>query len=503
VKLKDVLPAMRLLPAQWEINLKQLLFALCVITAVPACAQTADPIKLGDVVVTATLRSRVYVWDWFTPVTPGYQNQYAYSGDLLRLNFAEKRGALDLDAEIAVPFLLGLPKTATAPAPQGALGLGSNYFTANNSQFSEMAFAKQLYGRYHFGAREAQSVQAGRFEFNDGSELTPKNATLATLKRDRISQRLIGTFAFSDVGRSFDGLRYSFTQPATDLTFVAATPTRGVFQTDGWGWNRVAFAYGAWTKEWGHGRHAADTRFFAIDYDDFRHILKTDNRPLATRKGDTENIHIQTWGGHSIHTVTTKPGTLDALAWFAVETGRWGTQTQRAYALDFEGGFQPAILPKLKPWIRAGYTMGSGDGNPNDSTHGTFFQLLPTPRPYARFPFFNMMNTEDAFTALLLRPKGKFSISTEAHSLRLTNPNDLWYSGGGAFQPWTFGYNGRSTSGKRSLANLYDTSVEYRATKHATFTAYLGYAQGLAAIQQIYPAGTGGRFGYLEALFRM
>ncbi len=485
--------------------MKKILLAIFFVASTHAGAQSPpDAIKLGDVDFTATLRSRVYVWDWFQPAGT-YENKYAYSGDLLRLNFAEKRGALDLDAEIAVPFLLDLPNNATAPAPQGALGLGSNYFAANsNHQYAAMAFAKQLYGRYHFGLKESQSVQAGRFEFNDGSELAPKNATLASLKRDRISQRLIGTFGFSDVGRSFDGIRYSWTQPGSaDFTFIAATPTRGVFQTDGWGWNRIGFGYAAFTKDWGHGNHAADTRFFAIDYDDFRHILKTDNRPTAVRKGDTENIHIQTWGAHSLHAFTTKAGTIDALGWGALQTGRWGTQTQLAYALDFEGGFQPAILPALKPWIRGGYTMGSGDGNPNDNKHETFFQILPTPRPYARFPFFNMMNTEDAFGALLLRPHAKVTISSEYHSLRLTNPNDLWYSGGGAYQPWTFGYTGRSTSGRRSLGNLYDTSVEYRANKHMTFTAYLGYTQGLSVMQEIYPAGKDGQFGYLEALFRM
>jgi len=114
-----------------------------------------------------------------------------------------------------------------------------------------------------------------------------------------------------------------------------------------------------------------------------------------------------------------------------------------------------------------------------------------------------MMNTEDAFGSLILRPHAKITTSSEFHSLRLTNPNDLWYSGGGAYQPWTFGYTGRAVSGQRSLANLYDTSVEYRANRHATFTAYLGYAQGLAVMKQIYPADKNGTFGYLELLFRM
>ena len=156
----------------------------------------------------------------------------------------------------------------------------------------------------------------------------------------------------------------------------------------------------------------------------------------------------------------------------------------------------------LKPWIRGGYTMGSGDGNPNDKTHGTFFQLLPTPRPYARFPFFNMMNTEDSYGGLLLRPVPRITISSEAHSLRLTNANDLWYSGGGVYQPWTFGYTGRATSGRRSLADLYDTSVEFRASRATTFTAYYGFAQGLAAMEKIYPLGKNGQFGYVEMAFK-
>jgi hypothetical protein len=219
-------------------------------------------------------------------------------------------------------------------------------------------------------------------------------------------------------------------------------------------------------------------------------------------KGDTENIVISTFGGHSLHSVATQAGAVDLVAWGAVQIGRWGTQQQRAYALDFEGGLQPAILPKIKPWLRGGFTIGSGDSNPNDNRHGTFFQVLPTPRPYARFPYFNMMNTQDRFASLIQRPHAKVTISSEFHSLRLSNANDLWYSGGGVFQPWTFGYTGRSTSGRRSLGNLYDTSMEYRQSKRFTLTAYLGYTHGLAAMKVIYPQGTNGQFGYLEGLFR-
>ncbi len=474
--------------------------------ATPAPAQSASPspdvLKIGDVTVSGSLRARLYVWNWFQPAAG--ENQYEYTGDLLRVGLSERLQIWDWNAEFAVPFMLGLPTGATDAAPQGALGLGSNYYSANhNDQNTAGIFPKQLYIRLRkLGGIEGQSLQVGRFIFLDGNEVTPKDATLATLKRDRVTQRLIGDFGFSDVGRSFDGLHYDLTGGSNDLTFVSAVPTRGVFQTDGWGWNKVGFGYAAYTHEWGKGRHSADTRIFDIEYDDWRHILKTDNRPAAIRKTDTENIVINTVGGHSLHAISTGAGTIDALAWGAFQTGRWGTQEQLAYAWDLEGGFQPNILPRIKPWFRGGYTVGSGDGNPNDNKHETFFQLLPTPRPYARFPFFNMMNTEDGFGSMILRPHRKVTISSEFHSLRLSNPNDLWYSGGGVYQPWTFGYTGRSTSGRRSLGNLYDTSVEYRATNKITVTTYLGYTQGLAAMELIYPKGKDGEFGYVEFLYR-
>jgi hypothetical protein len=483
----------------------RLLIALLLAGSAWAGAPDAGPAgaaPASDIQFTGSLRSRLYVWNWFQ--ADSGTNRYAYTGNILRLNLAQKLAGWEWDAEFAVPVLLGMPDNATAPAPQGALGLGSNYSTSNDgARNAGMIFPKQLFLRIRgLGGCEAQTLQVGRFTFLDGSEITPRNSTLATLKQTRVAQRLLGDFGWSDVGRSFDGFHYAYNTRSTDFTVVGAIPTRGVFQVDGWGWNRVGFGYASFTRDWGTGIHAADSRLFVLEYDDWRHILKTDNRPAAVRRGDTENILITTVGGHSLHTVATRAGALDLLLWGAVQTGRWGTQTQRSYAVDLEGGWQPALLPRLKPWLRGGFTLGSGDGNPNDNRHETFFQVLPTPRPYARFPFFNMMNTTDRFGALILRPNPKVTITSEFHALRLSNANDLWYTGGGVYQPWTFGYTGRSTSGARSLGNLFDTSLEYRATRQVTLTAYLGYTQGLAVMETIYPKGKNGQFGYLEFLYR-
>jgi hypothetical protein len=242
---------------------------------------------------------------------------------------------------------------------------------------------------------------------------------------------------------------------------------------------------------------------FFIEYDDWRHILKTDNRPLAVRRGDLDNIRIDTFGGHTLHAFESRGGTFDLLLWGAVQTGRWGSQKQRAGAFDIEGGFQPKILPKARPWLRAGFTWGSGDGNPNDNTHGTFFQLLPTPRPYARFPFFNMMNTEDRFGAMILRPHPKVTISSEFHSLHLSDANDFWYSGGGAYQTVDFRIHGAIHFGPPVVGE----SLRYqrRISGHPACRRYgiCWLHAGSGGDGADLSAGEDGKFGYLELLYRL
>ena len=168
-----------------------------------------------------------------------------------------------------------------------------------------------------------------------------------------------------------------------------------------------------------------------------------------------------------------------------------------------EAGWQPAVLRAIRPWLRGGFNYGSGDGDPNDARHGTFFQILPTPRVYARLPFFNLMNNRDAFGEVILRPSKMLTIRSDVHALALANRNDLWYSGGGMFQPWTFGFTGRPSNGQSGLATLFDVNADYNFNAHASFGVYYGHAAGKAVVQSIYPNGRNANFGYLELTFRM
>src|SRR6267143_257952 len=176
-------------------------------TGAPA---VSGPLTLGPVTVTGSVRLRGSAWDWFEPIAG--ENQYEYSGNLVRVNFAERLKKWDWDAEFFIPFFFGLPTGATQPAPQGALGLGSNFYSSNHSKRNTaMIFPKQLFVRLNgLGGDERHTLQLGRFIVNDGTETVPRNATLATLKPSRLGGRLLGEFGFAESGRAFDGLRYSF-----------------------------------------------------------------------------------------------------------------------------------------------------------------------------------------------------------------------------------------------------------------------------------------------------
>ena len=433
-------------------------------------------------------------------------NQYTYPGSILKVSLSESRKSFDWQLEFAVPFILGLPNDAIAPAPQGQFGFGATYFAANDHNTNAaMVFPKQGFIRFNeLGGVAGQSLKLGRMEFNDGAEVIPEDATLAALKRDRIAHRLIGIVGFSHVGRSFDGVQYVLNRPKLNFTFFGARPTRGVYQVDGWGDLNANVFYSALTGQLPGKRSNVEWRVFGLGYSDYRNgVVKVDNRPLDVRTADTGHINIGTFGGHYLQTVQSSLGTVDLLFWGAAQIGSWGNLAQRSGSFVAEAGWQPPVLRTVRPWLRGGYDYGSGDGNPNDKTHGSFFQVLPTPRIYARFPFFNMMNCRDAFGELILRPSKALTIRADIHSLALANRNDLWYSGGGIYQPSTFGYTGRPSNGQVGLATLYDVNADYNLNSRVSIGVYYGHAAGKLVVQSVYPTGRNGNFGYLELTFRM
>lgn len=464
----------------------------------PASAPAA-PHKLGNLTVSVNWRFRTEAWDWFQPATG--QNAYAFEHSLLRIGLGQKYENMEWFLEGAQDAIVNLPTGAVVAGPPGQLGLGGTYFVANgNGQNNGNGFVRQAYVGFKLPANG--KLRLGRFTFLDGAEVTPTDKSLATLISTRITQRVIGDFGFSAVGRSFDGAQLSFNAGGNNFTLLGARPTRGVYQIDAMGEINVDLFYGAFTVPVTASKSPGELRIFSLGYIDERgSVLKTDNRPLAARSADKYHVRIGTYGADYVHVFRTQNhGQFDFLLWGAVQNGSWGVETHRAGAFVGELGWQPANH-FLNPWFRAGYSFGSGDSNFADNTHATFFQVLPTPRPYARFPFYNMMNNEDFYGISVFRLPHSLVVRSELHALRLASAQDLWYGGGGAFQPKTFGYMGRAGVSNRSLANVWDASLDVPLGYGFSLTTYYAHAWGKSVVTNIYPSGTNAQFGYVETNF--
>ncbi|HEV2523236.1 MAG TPA: alginate export family protein [Candidatus Acidoferrales bacterium] len=461
---------------------------------------TDGPHKIGPLDVTVNWRFRTEAWDFFQP--PTGQPAYAFEHSLLKIGIGQKSEAFEWLIEGAAVGIINLPPSAVQPGRQGQLGLGGTYYAANgNVRDASSGFLKQAYVGFKLPAKG--KARLGRFTFLDGVEAHTKDKTLATLINTRIAQRLIGDFSFSAVQRSFDGLQLGFDAGNSSFTFFGARPTEGVYQVQGIDELDINLFYGSFNVPITTKNNTGELRVFAIGYmDDRAGVLKTDNRPVAVRTADTNQIRIGTYGADYVHVLhTDHQGQFDFLAWGAFQNGGWGVQTQRAVAFVGELGWQPPIHG-ISPWFSAGYSYGSGDSNPGGTVHGTFFQILPTPRPYDRFPFYNMMNNEDFYGSAVFRLPRSFAIRSELHALRLANAQDLWYSGGGAFQSNTFGYTGRASSGARSLANVWDVSLDVPLRYGFSITTYYAHAWGKSVIAKIFATGTNAQFGYVETNFR-
>lgn len=464
----------------------------------PLAAQ--QPASDGMVLhLTANARIRGESWTWF-PVAAPQNGNYAMATSILRLGVTGQAARLAFAIEGAAPLLLGVPTDAVAPAPQGQLGFGGSARLANGTSNADL-FVKQAFVRVTNGsAGHPWAVRLGRFEFGDGRDETTKDPTLVQLKQERIADRLIGSFGFSPVGRSFDGIDISGTLGRLHLTGLMVRPTQGVFRVDGMPELAVDLAYAALSAT-PHMIGHDDARLFGVYYGDRRAVGKIDNRAAGVRALDHDRIRVATIGGHYLASGSLGGGRGDLLLWGAWQFGRWGRLRQRAAAAAFELGFRPGASERA-PWIRAGLFHSSGDRSGTDRDHNTFFQVLPTPRPYARFPFFNLMNLEEAFLSLRLAPLRPLALRSDLHLLRLSATEDLWYSGGGAFEPTSFGYAGRPSGGGRSLARLIDLSADLRLAPTTSINAYLAHAVGGDVIAASYPTGQHATFAYIELLQR-
>lgn len=384
--------------------------------------------------------------------------------------------------------------TTLAGLPDNGVGLGARYYENSEHINQNSAFLRQGYLKLR---QSGFWLSGGRQLYADGMQGLATDKGLKWIQEQRLAQRLIGAFDYTHAGRSFDGGTLGYGTADYEISGFGFAPTQGGFDINGMysieGINIAGVTLGLRDGD-RFGRTLGRLAWY-VYHDDRPDVIVVDNaQTLPPQRGS--HIDLHTVGGHAVHVWEAGSGRLDGLLYGFGQFGQWQAQTQGAFAFGAELGYQLTDV-WASPWLRAGINSGSGDGNPDDDTHGTFFQLLPTAWLYAQFPFYNMMNNQDVFVQAILRPHPAVTLRADFHALSVNATADLVYASSGASNQRFFGFLGTPTHGHADLANLTHVALSYRPVENLTVNAMYAHAFGQSIIESNY-AGANGNYGFLE-----
>jgi hypothetical protein len=434
---------------------------------------------------TATLSNvtRVETWGFFQPYpTPEAETavdpDYTYVGDRARLGVRVEGRRFDVAGAFNYVRLENLPGDAIGP---GALGSGAFYFAASGVPYSYQIYLSEL----TLTARSRDSglsARIGRMRFASGAESTSANATLETVKRERLHSRLVGEFESSLYQRRFDGFRVDWDRPGSHVSASLLLPTQGGYEeSTNLTMTKLQLASASYTRKSG----SAESQVFAHVYRDRRDVdARPDNTGITALAAD---VSIAAMGGSHAAVFGTGSSELDVVGWFAGELGDWYGQPHRAWSAAAEAGHR-STRARMRPWLRGGYLFASGDGDPADGRHTTFFQMLPSSRNYALSSVYTQMNLRDAYVQMFLEPGRGVRARVEAHHVDLDRGDDRWYYGSGATagNGRFFGFSGRSSSGETSLGTVLEGTIDVPIRRYWSINAYVGAMWGGRVVRGLF-----------------
>jgi hypothetical protein len=464
------------------------------LTATVAAQTSSAPPAAQTATTTAFARNwtRVESWRFFEPRPGGGDPDYTFVANRLQAGLRHTRPRWEITAALQYVQFGGLPARAAGP---GALGTGGSYFDASQDASSSQVYLKTL--NLRVTPRPGITAVVGRMPFASGTESPSGVAAIETVKRQRLDSRLIGEFEWSIYQRAYDGARLDVDRTRWHLTTSFLMPTQGGFEesanvtmTD----VKLAAA-NLGIKPAALGTHT-DLQIFGFYYDDRRDVrARPDNSGLAATRVD---VGLTTAGAALTGAYPMPAGELDAFAWFAAQRGDWYGQDHAAFSLALEAGHRWTSAT-WAPWVRAGINYSSGDDDPGDDTHGTFFQVLPTARKYAFSAAYTQMNLRDLFVQAILRPHRILTARVDVHRLDLAEPDDRWYAGSGATarRGTFFGYAARASGGHSRLGTVIETAGDVTINRHWSVNGYVGTMKGGAVVRSLF-AGDRLTFFYVE-----
>ncbi|TAK98497.1 MAG: hypothetical protein EPO07_11930 [Verrucomicrobia bacterium] len=247
-------------------------------------------------------------------------------------------------------------------------------------------------------------------------------------------ERLVGAFAWNNIGRVFDAAKVRWQNAWFGADFFASRvviPEDEVFNVN----NDYDYFWGFYATSTKVPKNLLDVYFLARNAS--QSAISAEPSPQFPQPSARD---IYTVGGR----LKSKPaefGNWDYTLEGAYQFGdfrdrRLGATspllTQDAFMFVAQGGYTFADA-WATPRLGFEYAYGSGDSSTNDSTHGTFENLFPTNHKfYGYMDMVSLQNIHDVRGELTFKPCPRTSIAIEGHGFWLADTHDNFYNVGGA-----------------------------------------------------------------------
>ena len=194
---------------------------------------------------------------------------------------------------------------------------------------------------------------------------------------------------------------------------------------------------------------------------------------------------------------------IDTMLWFSFQTGKWGTLDQKALAFIGRSATSFWRAP-WKPWLRAGIAYASGDGDPDDSYNGTFFNMVPTNHKwYGYMDTTALSNLVDVYTQMLFKPHQRLNIILDGHLLWLASDDEVWIGGAGPFNDSSFGYAFRQPAPGNDIESFLggeiDLSVDIKVLEQLSVQTGYSHFFGGRGVEVVFEEKTQMDWFYIQA----
>lgn len=456
---------------------------------------SAEELTLKEVIKTAggaefgiEGRARYEVWDGFEQTRDQDGKSYDFTSYRIRPYLGYAWDNVKLFSRFQAVGALDLPENA-------ASGPGLNYY--NWSAPDDSPNATDIIELY----LEAENVvipglgfRVGRQGIKDGAEVRYNDFAWDWLKENRLSERLIGNWDWSNMGRRYDAATVFYDAPGYNLNLFGAKVLSGGYDYENSydQLNDVFIGGGTLTIK--------KDKFSNLELRVFDYYYR-DSRNVVADSITGNKVEVNTVGASVLSVYPgVGAGDLDLMLWGAYQSGDWGRNDQDAYAAVAEVGYRlPSVI--WQPWTRLGFAYASGDDNPGDNDNETFFNLLPSNHKYhGAMDMIAFSNIYDSYLQLILLPSKKLKLQADGHYYMLAEDckDSYWYTGSGAYNDKFFGYDQYSTNGDDDIGIEVNFSAEYQLAANMAFTAGYAHFFGGDAAENYYMKDEDADWAYVQ-----